>query len=87
MTSYVDIIIDRMTNLFIRAPWTPYSEYHIDFDRGSVTHSRAASRGQHNRIFADGKMGGTLTHLSYPQLTNFYKLNKTAENYLQMLRR
>lgn len=75
-----------MTNLFIRANWTATSEYHIDFDRGSVTHSRAASRGQSNRIFANQPVGGDLKHLSYAQVCNFFKLNKTGENYMQLLR-
>ena len=70
----------------IRANWTPYSEYNIDFARGSITHSRSTSNGQLNRIFKDQITGGTLKHLTYPQTTDFYKKNKTAEYYLQLLR-
>ena len=75
-----------MTNYFLRADWSAYSDYVIDFDRGSVSHSRAASRGQTNRVFASVEGGGKLKHLAYPQVTNFYKLNKTAEQYMQLLR-
>ena len=75
-----------MSNLFIRANWNSISEYNIDFDRGSVTHSMTATRGQDNRIFNNQFVGGDLKHLSYVQVCNFYKLNKTAEFYMQLLR-
>jgi hypothetical protein len=75
-----------MVNLNINSDWTPYSEYHIDFARGIVTHSKAASRGQRNRIFKSIEVGGSLKHLSYFQTTDFYKKNKTAEMYLIYLR-
>lgn len=79
------LLIDKM-NIQIKAGWTPVSEYYFDFERGSVFHSRTANRAQANRVFADINGGGTLKHLSYPQACDFYKKNKTAELYLQLLR-
>lgn len=73
-------------DLYIRADFTNQPQYHIDFARGTIVHSRAASRGQSNRLFKDHDMGGTLKHLTYPQAANFYKKNRTAEFYLQYLR-
>jgi hypothetical protein len=73
-------------DLYIRADWTTHSQYHIDFARGTIVHSRAASRGQTNRLFKEHELGGTLKHLSYPQAATFFKKNRTAELYLQYLR-
>ncbi len=73
-------------DLHIRADWTSHSQYHIDFARGSITHSRAASRGQTNRLFKDKELGGSLKHLTYAQAANFHKKNKVGEFYLQYLR-
>lgn len=73
-------------DLQIRADWTANSTYHIDFASGSITHSRAASRGQTNRIFKEMSLAGSLKHLNYFQAANFYKKNRTAELYLQYLR-
>jgi hypothetical protein len=73
-------------DLHIRSNWTPYSDYIIDFDRGQVLHSKATSRGQANRFFRTTEVGGNLKHLTYPQVTDFYKKNKTVELYLQYLR-
>lgn len=73
-------------DLQIRADWTANSTYHIDFASGSITHSRAASRGQTNRIFKEMSLAGSLKHLTYFQAANFYKKNRTAELYLQYLR-
>ena len=65
-------------NLQIRANPAPYSEYHIDFARGSITHSQAASRGQKNRIFNDKLLGGLLNYQTYAQNFDFTKKNKIA---------
>lgn len=65
-------------NIQIRADWTNKSEYYIDFERGMVAHSQAASRGQTNRIFNDQDIAGTMKYLTYPQASDFYKKNKTA---------
>lgn len=73
-------------DLYIRADWTSHSQYHIDFARGSIVHSKAASRGQTNRLFKDHELGGSLKHLTYPQAATFFKKNRTAELYLQYLR-
>lgn len=73
-------------DLYIRADFTNQPQYHIDFARGSIVHSRAASRGQANRLFKDHDLGGTLKHLTYPQAATFFKKNRTAEFYLQYLR-
>jgi len=43
----------KTMNLHIRSNWTANSQYYIDFDRGSVIHSKTSSRGQSNRFFND----------------------------------
>lgn len=73
-------------NLHIRADWTSHSQYHIDFARGTIIHSRAASRGQTNRYFKEHALSGTFKYLTYPQAATFYRKNRTAEQYLQYLR-
>ncbi len=70
----------------IRAPWTSTSQYYIDFDRGTVTHSFAAGRGQTNRTFRTADTAGTLKHLTYPQAADFYQKSKVGEFYFQFLR-
>jgi hypothetical protein len=80
------LLITITMDLYIRADFTNQPQYHIDFARGTIAHSRAASRGQTNRLFKDQDLGGTLKHLTYPQAANFYKKNRTAEFYLQYLR-
>ena len=70
----------------IRADWTSYSQYHIDFDRGIVVHSKSASRGQLNRYFGKTLLGGDLRHLTYPQLTEFHQKTEVGELYLAYLK-
>ena len=69
-----------------RADWSPKSEYHIDFDRGSVAHSKTADQRQRHRLFTDSYTSGPLKHLSYPQATDYFKKMKTAEFFLMLLR-
>jgi hypothetical protein len=73
-------------NLLIRADWTNTSEYFIDFDRGQILHSRAASRGQSNKFFRAESVAGSLKHLTYVQAATFYSKNKVIECYLMYLR-
>jgi hypothetical protein len=70
----------------IRADFTATSAYHIDFERGTIVHSKTASRGQFNRIFSDHESASKLTHLTYPQSADFYKKDRTAEMYLNLLK-
>jgi len=51
-----------------------------------VVHSLAASNGQTNRLFKGYDIAGSLKHLTYVQITDFYKKNKTAEFYLMYLK-
>ena len=76
----------KMTDIHIQAPWSPTSEYYIDMARGSIYHSKTASRGQSRRIFADGEVGGRMKHFSYPQATDLFKKTKTGEFYLILMR-
>lgn len=48
------------------------SEYHIDFDRGIITHSQMSNRQQENRIFRRFKLNGMLGHLSSSQANQYY---------------
>lgn len=73
-------------DLIIRADWTAHSQYHIDFARGTITHSRAANRAQTNRLFSEYSTSGIFKYLTYPQATTFYRKNRMAELYLQYLR-
>ena len=70
----------------VKSDWTSISQYHIDFDRGIVVHSKSTSRGQHNRYFNKGSLGGELKHLTYPQLTEHYMKTETGELYFAYLK-
>jgi hypothetical protein len=69
-----------------RADWAAVSEYHIDFDRGSVTHSKTANRRQRHEHFVDTYTSGPFKHLSYPQATDYFRKMKTSEFFLMLLR-
>lgn len=73
-------------NFHIRSDPGSVSDYFIDFERGSVYHSRATSRGQYNRIFNDGSTPANLKHLTYSQACDFLMKNKTGEFLLNYLR-
>lgn len=75
-----------MIKSHIRSDWTSYSQYHIDFERGIVVHSKTASRGQLNRYFSKPNLGGDLKHLTYPQLTEHYMKTETGELYFEYLK-
>jgi hypothetical protein len=57
----------------IRSEWTRNSQYYIDFERGSVVHSSATSRGQNNRLFKDVQLGGVMKYMTNTQATDFYQ--------------
>jgi hypothetical protein len=73
-------------NFHIRSDYTSASDYFIDFERGSLYHSRATSRGQFNRLFNDANKSFTLNHLTPAQVCDFYAKNKTGELLLIYLR-
>jgi len=85
-TWIINYLSRKKMDLLIRADWTNTSQYYIDFDRGQILHSRAASRGQSNKFFRTESVGGTLKHLTYAQAASFYVKNKTIELYLMYLR-
>lgn len=78
------IVIREM--LSSRADYTATSAYYIDFEKGSIVHSKTASKGQFNRYFNDAEPASNLGFLSYPQSASFYKKNRTGEFYLNYLR-
>lgn len=73
-------------NFHLRSDYGSVSDYYIDFERGSVYHSRATSRGQFNRLFNDGNKPFSLNHLTQAQICDFYAKNKTGELLLTYLR-
>ena len=69
-----------------RADYTAKAQYYIDFNKGTVVHSKTASKGQFNRYFHETEPVTKLGFLSYPQAADFWKKNKTGEFYLLYLR-
>jgi hypothetical protein len=62
-----------MNHYHIHAPWTSESKYYIDFDRGTVIHSRMANKSQGNKVFCNVPASVIYGHLTYNQRLRFWK--------------